>query len=117
MRTVSLAAIYAVALQSILFGIAPVANFDSSSVDPFMVICRSDGQASSAQTGGKEDHKPGQDCERCTLCSTANPPLTPRIFSGREAFVTNAFAIYLIARPPGGFVSDHKLARGPPRSS
>ena len=117
-RVVGLAAIYAIALQTILFGVAPVAGFGSIAVDPFFVICRSDSQsiAANAQTDGKEDRQPGKGCEHCTLCNTAIPPLVP--FAGVGFLVLFCIAIIFCAIPSTPCVvltSGLKLARGPPQ--
>ena len=93
-RIVGLIAIYAIALQTILLGVAPVVGFGSIAVDPFFVICRSDSQsiAANAQTDGKEDRQPGKGCEHCTLCNTASPPLVPVAgFGSWFCFVLQSF--------------------------
>jgi hypothetical protein len=117
-RLVGLAAIYAIALQTILLGVAPVAGFGSIAVDPFFVICRSDSQsiAATAQTHGKEDRQPSYGCEHCTLCSTTIPPLVP--FAGVGFLVLFCIAIIFCAIPstPCVFLaSGLKFARGPPQ--
>ena len=118
-RVVGLAAIYAIALQTILFSVAPVAGFGSIAVDPFFVICRSDSQsiAANAQTHGKEDRQPSNGCEHCTLCNTGIPPLVP--FAGVGFLVLFCIAIIFSAIPPTPCVvlaSRLKLARGPPQT-
>ena len=58
-RFVISTAICVIALQTVLVGIAPLAGLGSSAVDPFLIICRSDGQphASNNGTGGSDDHR------------------------------------------------------------
>jgi hypothetical protein len=117
-RLVGLAAIYAIALQTILLGAAPVAGFGSIAVDPFFFICRSDGQsiAANAQTHGREDRQPSKGCEHCTLCNTAAPPLVS--FAGVGFLVLFCIAIIFCAIPSTPCVvlrSGPKLARGPPQ--
>jgi len=115
-RVVSLAAIYAIALQTILLGITPVAGFRY--VDPFLVICRGDGQAlaSTTQTDRDHDQQPGQGCQHCTLCNTSTPPSVPFTAVGLIAFFGHALVFFPTpARPCIGVVSGHKLPRGPPQ--
>jgi len=117
-RAVSLAAIYVIALQTILLGISPVAGFGSIAGDPLSIICRSDGQpfASNNQTPGSKDHQQGESCEHCNLCSTSAPPLVPSNPTG----TVSPLRLTLVLRPAlcaprVGLVSDPKLARGPPQ--
>ena len=117
-RAVSLAAIYVIALQTILLGVAPVAGFGSIAGDPFSFICRSDGQpfASNNQTPGSKDHQHGQRCLYCNLCSTSALPLVPSnpidtVFPLRLRLVLRP----ALCAPRVGLVSDPKLARGPPQ--
>jgi len=117
-RAVSLAAIYVIALQTILLGVAPVAGFGSIAGDPFSIICRSDGQpfASNNQTPGGKHHQDGQSCGYCNLCSASTPPLVPcnPIGAVSPLRLTLVFRPALCA-PRVGLVSDPKLARGPPQ--
>jgi len=117
-RVVSLTAIYVIALQTILLGIAPVVGIGSSAVDLFFVICQSDGQAlaSNAPTEEDKDHQPGQGCGHCTLCDTSAPLLVSFIVIGIAAFLS----LTLVLRPAPkvlcvGLKFDPKLARGPPQ--
>lgn len=113
-RVVGLIAIYALALQTILLGVAPVAGFGSI----VFVICRSDSQsiAANAQTHGKEDRQPGKGCEHCTLCNTASPPLVPVAGFGFLVLFCIAIIFCAISSTPCMVAaSGLKLARGPPQ--
>ena len=68
------AAICLIALQTILLGIAPLASLGSSVVDPFLIICRSEGQphASDSSNGGSGSHRSSEDCLHCVLCTTCD---------------------------------------------
>lgn len=117
-RAVSWAAIYAIALETILLGMAPIASFGSRAVDPFFVICRSDGQsiASNAQTDEKQDRQPSKDCEHCTLCNTTTPPVVPFTAFGFLVLFCIAFIFCAIPSTPCVVrTAGPNLARGPPQ--
>jgi hypothetical protein len=113
-----LAAIYVVALHTILLGIVPM---PAGSVvgDPLSVICHSDAQAAgtSEQAPDRRDLIPGSACDHCTLCSvSASPPVSSVTLNGTivPPRVTH------VLRPASAasriaLASDPKLARGPPR--
>ena len=120
-RAVSLAAIYAVALHTIVLGIAPVAAGGSVAGDPFSIICHSDAQtaAPAEQTPDTPDIIPGHACDYCNLCTTAAPPTTPDLaLFGRllPAPVLRVLRPLSTTVRTGG-TSDPKLARGPPHSA
>src|SRR6476646_8252960 len=117
-RLIISAAIYVVALQTILVGIAPLASLGSSAVDPFLIICRSDGQphASDSGNGGSGSHRSGEDCLHCVLCTTSTPPLVPSAAIGIVALA--GFVLFLrppLTAPYVGRVSGRIFARGPPQ--
>ena len=117
-RVVTSAAIYVIALQTILLGIAPLASLGSSAVDPFLIICRSEGQphASNNGTGGSDNRRSGRDCLHCVLCTTPMLPLVPSVAIGIVAFAS--FALFLrpsLGAPRIGLVSGRTFARGPPQ--
>ena len=112
------AAICQIALQTILLGLAPLASLGSSAVDPFLIICRSEGQphASDSSNGGSGGHRSGEDCLHCVLCTTSTPPLVPSAAIG--IMVLASFALFLrpsLAAPHVGRVSGRIFARGPPQ--
>jgi hypothetical protein len=78
-RLFTFAAIYVIALQAILVSIAPLASLGSSAVDPFLIICRSDGQphASNDGAGETDGHRPRQSCVHCALCNIPTAALVP----------------------------------------
>ena len=112
------AAICQIALQTILLGLAPLASLGSSAVDPFLIICRSEGQphASDSSNGGSGGHRSGEDCLHCVLCTTSTPPLVPSAAIGIVALA--GFVLFLrppLTAPYIGRVSGRIFARGPPQ--
>ena len=122
-RAVSLAAIYAVALHTIVLGIVPMASDAGGSVggDPFSIICHSDAQtvAPAEQTPDTPDIIPGHACDYCNICTAATPPPTPglalfgRLLPARVLHVVRPLSTTVRT----GVTSDPKLARGPPHSA
>ena len=116
-RVVSLAAIYAVALHTILLGIVPVAAGSSVAGDPFSIICHSDAQAvaPAEQAPDRPDIIPGHACDHCILCSAAAPPIVSEVFAGRLV----PTHLVLVLRPASNSLRSHlaitlHFARGPP---
>jgi len=112
------AAIYVIALQTILVGIAPLASLGSSAVDPFLIICRSGGQPHTLNndTGERDDRRPNQDCVHCVLCNIPMTPLVPSVVIGIVALAS--FALFLrplLTAPRIGFAFGCMFARGPPQ--
>jgi hypothetical protein len=69
-KSATLIAIYAIALQALLWGFAPAGHFG---FDPFAVICTSDGSG---------DHQPAPvqhrtDCDACLAACSGPPALLP----------------------------------------
>jgi hypothetical protein len=69
-KSASLIAIYAIALQALLWGFAPAGHFG---LDPFAVICTGDGSG---------DHNPApaqhrSDCDACRAACSGSPALLP----------------------------------------
>ena len=116
-RSVTLPAIYAVALNVIFLGLTPVIG-SAAAIDPFSVICRSAAGAPGA-AAPKSGLIPGHACEHCNLCSVTAPPAAPDV----------AFRVDLSAKRAAGVLrpastaphrdphSDPKLARGPPQQA
>ena len=116
-RSVTLLAIYAVALHVILLGLAPIAA-NGATVDPFSVICHS---ATSAAVPGDEapghpDLAPGHACEHCNLCSAAAPPPAPDTTLIGKLMPTRLLRVLRPAShaPRAGIAFRPNLARGPP---
>ena len=116
-RSVTLLAIYAVALHVILLGLAPITT-NRASVDPFSVICHS--VASAAVPGdeapGKPDLVPGHACEHCNLCSAAAALPAPDIVLIGKLMPTRLLRVLRPAShaPRAGIAFRPNLARGPP---
>jgi hypothetical protein len=117
-RLFTFAAIYVIALQTILVSIAPLASLGSSAVDPFLIICRSDGQphASNHGAGETDGHRPRQSCVHCALCNIPTAALVPSAVISIVALAL--FALFLrpsLSAPRIGFVFGCMFARGPPQ--
>ena len=117
-RLVISAAICVIALQTVLVGIAPLASLGSSAVDPFLIICRSEGQphATNNGAGGSDNRRSGQGSLHCVLCAAPTPPLVPSVAIGIAALAS--FALFLrpsLVAPCIGLVSGRRFARGPPQ--
>ena len=83
-KSATLIAIYAIALQALLWGFAPAGHFG---FDPFAVICTGDGSG---------DHQPApaqhrSDCDACLAACSGPPALLP---------ADAAFVPILFVRPP-----------------
>ena len=112
------AAICLIALQTILLGIAPLASLGSSAVDPFLIICRSEGQphATNNGAGGSDNRRSGQGCLHCVLCAAPTPPLVPSAAIGIVALAS--FVLFIrpsLTAPYVGRFSGRTFARGPPQ--
>ena len=116
-RSVTLLAIYAVALHVILLGLAPIAT-NRASVDPFSVICHSPASADvpGDDAPGKPDLVPGHACEHCNLCSAAAPPPAPDTVLIGNLMPTRLLHVLRPASqgPRAGIAFRPNLARGPP---
>ena len=110
-RSVTVLAIYTVALHTTLWGIAPAHS--ALPVDPLSVICQSEASAPVPPIHGPLS---SASCDHCNLCSAAKPPVPP------ETALTMRFEparTLAVLRPVNlarhdGIASDPKLARGPP---
>jgi hypothetical protein len=112
-RALSVAAIYVVALHTILIGIVPVLVAG----DPFSIICHSDAQAvaPAKQTPGRPDPVPSQACDHCNLCSVLASPALVSVFAGQLVLMRPS----QVLQPASTAVRGHlaialHFARGPP---
>ena len=119
-RAVSWAAIYAIALQTILLGFLPHTNGPLLAEDTFSVICRSDALAITSidQMPGNAGHFGTHGCDHCILCDASVSLLPPDTLIGTvfPISIVHVFRPALFA-PTIGIASNPKLARGPPQSS
>ena len=76
-QMLSWVAIYAVAMHTLLTGVAPAFAAAQDSVDPFSVICLHDAGTGSPAGQQPSGLLPGHACEHCNLCSAAAPPPAP----------------------------------------
>ena len=115
-RALSLAAIYVVALHTILLGIVPLPAV-SVVDDSLSIICHSDVEAvaPAEQAPGRPDIIPGHACDHCNLCSVSAPPVLRTVFAGQLA----PMRLLQVLRPASTAVRSRlaitpHLARGPP---
>lgn len=116
-RSVTLLAIYAVALHVILLGLAPIAANGSAAVDPFSVICHSAAAAGTAgdQAPARGDLVPGHACEHCNLCSAMAPPAAPdHALIGIVAPARILHVLRPVSSATHASLATPKLAQGPP---
>lgn len=120
-KIVSVLAIYAIALNTILWAVlAPVPA--GASFDPLTAICHSvvDQAPGTEQSPAGQPAKPSKACDHCSLCST-----TPASFSATDAVLAGVLLpgrVLRVLRPADaaratGVVSDQHSARGPPLSA
>jgi hypothetical protein len=115
-RVIGLVAIYAIALNAILWGFSPPAS--TTSIDPFIVICHSAG----ADTAGDPQQQPASPahstaCDHCTLCSAlpaSSPPSAASYIQFLPARLIDQLGLETAA-PLNGLPPSPKLARGPPQ--
>jgi hypothetical protein len=120
-RSVTLLAIYAVALHVLLLGFAPIVANESTAVDPFSVICHSLTHAGALGDEAPVNPNliPGHACDHCNLCNAAAPPPTPDVVllgslpPTRVLHTLRQFS----TRVRIDTTSNPKLARGPPLSA
>jgi len=114
-KGVTLLAIYAVALNVIFLGLAPV-GATAATIDPFSVICHSVGGTPSNEAP-QSDLVPGHACEHCTLCNAVAPPPAPEVAVNLDLRPARILAVLRPTSAPTrtDVTADPKLARGPPR--
>jgi hypothetical protein len=114
-RSVTLLAIYAVALHVILLGLAPIGPAGAGG-DPLSIICH--GVAGSVDEAPlKSNLVPGHACEHCNLCSLVAPPPAPAAALAHDMGPARILHVLRPAStaPRNGRASNPKLARGPPQ--
>ena len=119
-RALSLAAIYVIALHTILLGLVPVSARKSVVGDPLSVICHSDVQAAAPaeQAPGRPDIIPGHACDQCNLCSASGAPVLDPVLAGQLA----PTRLMQVLHPKSTALRSHlaitpHLPRGPPLSA
>jgi hypothetical protein len=115
-HSVTMLAIYAIALHVVLLGFAPFAA-NAAGVDPFTVICHSTAGEPGDDGPAKPGLVPGSACEHCNLCNAAMAPPAPDVAILIKLAPAMVLAVLspASARPRPEATSDPKLARGPPR--
>jgi hypothetical protein len=109
-------AIYAVAVHTLLAGIAPPVAAAPDGIDPLSVICLHDAGAGSPADRQPVGMVPGHACEHCNLCNAAAPPPAPDIVLIGN--LTPARLLHVLRpashAPSAGIAFRPNLARGPP---
>lgn len=115
-RSVGWVAIFAIALHTILTGLAPLAA--AAPADPFSIICHS-GSADASPGGqtGLPVGAPSGPCDHCKLCSAVVAPLVPDTLLDSDLAPGNLVEVLFPTSlaPAGGIACTPKLARGPPQ--
>jgi hypothetical protein len=113
-RVLGTAAGFALALHTVLWGIAP--THAGYPVDPFAVICHSG--TTTPENSAPDDSlpRPAQACDHCNLCSVAAPPIPPDTTLVAEFGPTRPLQVLYPANAvcQGDVVADSRSARGPP---
>lgn len=117
-RVISFLAIYAVALNLIFLGLAPV-GASANAIDPFSVICHSIAGTQGDEAPSKSGLIPGHACEHCNLCSIVAPPPAPDVALNIDFRPVRILQVLRpeSTEPRAGLSSDPKLARGPPQKA
>ncbi len=117
-RGISVTAVIAIALHTILWGVVAPAQAVGTP-DPFSIICHSDAGAASADQAPDQSHLlPAHACDHCNLCSAATPPAAP----AADAALLGRLApadVLLVLRPTNvarrdSVAATSHSARGPP---
>jgi hypothetical protein len=105
--------VYGIALQSIL---APISlpTVQAANIDPYTVICHSDGQDS--DTPGSQPGFPAQTCDHCVLCNVTLAAAPPGLASHAAPLVSRSEPLPDPATTlPLSTSAKQKLPRGPPQ--
>jgi hypothetical protein len=117
-KTLSVVAIYAIALHAVLWAFGGLMA-TASAGDPFSVICHSvaPDAADDTQTPALPGHGPSQACDHCNLCSSVTPPPVPDVVLAGRMTPVRVLDVLLPADlgAHDGRASDPKRARGPPQ--
>lgn len=115
-RSVGWVAIFAIALHTILAGLAPLAA--AAPIDPFSVICHS-APAAAAPDGqtGQPAGAPSGPCDHCKLCGAVAVPTAPTTLADSNLAPNRLVRVLYPTSmaPAGGIAITPKLARGPPQ--
>ncbi len=109
-------AIYAVAMHTLLTGVAPAFAAAQDNVDPFSVICLHDGGSGSPAGKQPSGLMPGHACEHCNLCSAAGAPPAPDLVVFGNLLPARLLQVLrpVSTAPNSGAAFLPNLARGPP---
>jgi hypothetical protein len=115
-RILSVVAILAIALNAMLWGIAPMSA--ASSADPFSVICHSGPTQASDQAPADPTSVPSHGCDHCNLCS-ATPTPPSALDTVLAGILTPTKLLHVKpsapAIPRDNIASNPRLSQGPPQ--
>ncbi len=120
-RGVTLLALYALALHSILLGLLPVRAGEFGPIDPFAVICYTiSASVAPGQTPrGSIKYIPWRAGDFCNVCGAAVPPPAPDVAFHIE--FQSARILHVLRPTPAlsrpGLTCDPYVIRGPPFAS
>jgi hypothetical protein len=116
-QAVTIVAIYAIALNVVLFGFASF--WTGLANDPFSAICHSIAEPANNQAPGDTDQRSSHSCQHCNLCSATRPPPAPDVALNIVLVPPQVLAVLVPASTPlhVGVVSNPRLARGPPQQA
>lgn len=117
-RSVTLVALYAVALHVILLGFLPVNSAASAALDPFAIICQTTGPAAAPgkPPPGTLKYLPGRAIDYCNFCASVAPPPPPDLAFHIDFRMARVLHVLrpIATRVQTGLTFDPKLIRGPP---
>ncbi len=120
-RSVTLLALYAVALHVIVLGFFPVSPSAFGPTSPFAIICHTTGPAveSNMPPPGTLHYRPGSAIEYCDLCCAAAPPPAPETALHIEYRPVRVLHVLSSDSTPtqSSLPFNSRLIRGPPRAS
>jgi len=111
--SISLVAIYAIALHAILSGVVPMVAGPSN--DPLAVICHSEA-ATDHQSPANPSSAPSHACDHCSLCAAGAAAAAPDCVAGNQLIPVRLLHVIrpLSSAARGHLATAPNLARGPP---
>jgi hypothetical protein len=117
-KTLSVVAIYAIALHAVLWAFGGLMA-TASPGDPFSVICHSvaPDTADNTQTPALPGRAASYACDHCNLCSSVTPPPVPDVVLAGRLAPVHVLDVLLPADigPHDRRASDPERAQGPPQ--
>ena len=119
-RSVTLVALYAVALHIVLLGFLPAGFGTFSPIDPFAIICHTVGPAEhpGEPPQGRLQYLPGRAIDRCDLSNAVGLPPSPEEFFKVDLRRTRLLDVLRphAASEQKSLIYPANLIRGPPQA-